>query len=105
MFLLSRQYSLVKVREEDIHHIIAEGRYTTIHSTKGKFVTQQSLSKWKSMLEQDLFVQINRKTLIRFNCLEEIIPRDNLIVLDDESTHTLGRQYKENLMQCFVRIV
>ena len=104
-FLLSKQDSLYNVSITDISYLKTEIRYTTVYSTKGKFLTQLSLTKWRQLLPHQEFIQINRSTLIKINCIEQITLKDNLLILADKSMHIIGRQYKLTLLELFKKVI
>lgn len=103
-FLLSKGDALHKINTNIIIFIKAEGRYTQLHTEKGEFLTQLSLVKWRQLLPNE-FTQINKSSLINTSYLDQIITKDNLVILTNTSKHTLGRKYKENLLTKFMKIV
>ena len=104
-FLLLKQNNLYKVNASNIIYIKGEGRYTTTYSKKGNFLTQLSLKKWRNLLPEKEFVQVNRNTLLKLDCIEQIIPKDNLLQLEDGTFLNISRHYKMHLMTQFVKII
>ena len=104
-FLLTKQDTLFKVSVINVTYVKAEGRYTTIQSTKGEFLTQLPLKKWKELLPKKEFVQVSRNTLLQIECINKIIPKDNLLLLEDGTQHNIGRHYKADLLAQFVKVI
>lgn len=56
----------------EIIHLQAEGDYVMIHSTKGKFLKEQTMKSFESCLPQDKFVRVHRSSIINIEFIAQI---------------------------------
>lgn len=94
---IKKKNALHKVAQEDIIYIEVENRYCNIITEEEKFVVLISLGKVKEFLNANIFLQVHRKYIINQLAIEQIIPKDNLIVLRGDYKVTLGIKYKSIL--------
>ncbi|MDR1503967.1 MAG: LytTR family transcriptional regulator, partial [Prevotella sp.] len=50
----------------------AEGDYVMIHSTKGKFLKEQTMKSFESGLPQDKFVRVHRSSIVNIEFISQI---------------------------------
>jgi len=91
--------SLKKVLLSDILYIEVEEKYCNIVTLEDKFVILISLKKTLEWLDSALFLQTHRKFIVNREKITEIVPSDNLIVLQGNHTALLGEHYKELVKQ------
>lgn len=94
---IKKKNSLHRVLLEDILYIEVENRYCNIITENNKYVILISLGKIKEFLDTKMFLQIHRKYIVNSLAIEQIIPKDNLIVLKGAHCVTLGVKYKKIL--------
>lgn len=56
----------------EIIHLQAEGDYVMIHSTKGKFLKEQTMKSFESSLPPDKFVRVHRSSIINIEFIAQI---------------------------------
>lgn len=56
----------------EIIHLQAEGDYVMIHSTKGKFLKEQTMKSFESGLPQDKFVRVHRSSIVNIEFISQI---------------------------------
>ncbi|AXG69828.1 putative transcriptional regulatory protein pdtaR [Kordia sp. SMS9] len=101
-FFIKKKNTLHKVLLKNIIYIEVENRYCNIVTQKEKFVVLISLGKIKEFLDASVFLQIHRKYIINSSAIEQIIPKDNLIILKGNHSVTLGVKYKTILRQLVI---
>ena len=86
--------SLKKVRISDIIYIEVEEKYCNIITEKEKFVILISLTKILTLLNNVIFYRTHRNFIVNIEKIIEIIPTDNLILLQGNHKATLSEKYK-----------
>lgn len=89
--------SLKKVRISDIIYIDVEEKYCNIITEKEKFVILISLTKILKLLDNTIFYRTHRNFIVNVEKIIEIIPADNLIILQGNYKATLSEKYKSFL--------
>lgn len=56
----------------EIIHLQAEGDYVMIHSTKGKYLKEQTMKSFESSLPPDKFVRVHRSSIINIEFISQI---------------------------------
>lgn len=87
--------SLKKVRIADIVYVEVEEKYCNIVTPKEKFVILISLVKILELLNSDTFCRTHRNFVVNTDKIVEIVPRDNLIILEGGYKATLSDKYKD----------
>ncbi|MGH1385938.1 LytR/AlgR family response regulator transcription factor [Kordia sp.] len=93
-FFFKKQNVFYKVTQNDIIYIEVEGRYCNIHTATNSFISQISLKDFLNILSPSTFIKVHRNYVINCNMIKEVHPNDNLIILQNDKTITLGRAYK-----------
>lgn len=99
---IKKKNSLHKVSLTDIIYVEVENRYCNIITEKEKFVVLISLGKIKEFLDATLFLQLHRKYIVNSHAIEQIIPKDNLVILKGQHTVTLGVKYRKILKEFII---
>jgi len=86
--------SLKKIRISDIIYIEVEEKYCNIITEKEKFVILISLTKILTLLNNVIFYRTHRNFIVNIEKIIEIIPADNLILLQGNHKATLSEKYK-----------
>ncbi|CAM4013244.1 MULTISPECIES: LytR/AlgR family response regulator transcription factor [Flavobacterium] len=87
--------SLKKVLITEIVYIEVEEKYCNIVTEKEKFVILISLTKILELLDQTIFSRTHRNYIVNTQKITEIIPSDNLILLNGGHKVTLSEKYKD----------
>lgn len=87
--------SLKKVLITEIVYIEVEEKYCNIVTEKEKFVILISLTKILELLDQTIFSRTHRNYIVNTQKITEIIPSDNLILLNGGHKVTLSDKYKD----------
>ncbi|PTX62746.1 LytTR family two component transcriptional regulator [Kordia periserrulae] len=93
--------SLKKVRTDEIVYIEVEEKYCNIMTVKEKFVILISLVKILELLDSSKFYRTHRNFIINILKIEEIIPKDNLVMLEGNYKATLSGKYKDEIISKF----
>jgi DNA-binding LytR/AlgR family response regulator len=94
-FLLKRNSIFYKVLPDDISFVEVEGRYCQIYALSNKFIIQKTLQDFQKKLPK-FFVRVHRSFVVNLKKIKEVHIKDNLIVLEDNSSLSLGRVYKND---------
>ena len=100
-FLIKKRNSWVKVSPSEIILIEVEGRYCKLVTDQGSFLIQSSLVRLLENLNQSIFIQSHRNYAINSERVKELIPSDNLIIMDNDQTVFLSGRLKENFLKQF----
>jgi len=87
--------SLKKVLLSDIIYIEVEEKYCNIITEKEKFVILISLTKILNLLDDNSFCRTHRNFIANIDKIIEIVPSDNLILLQGNHHITLSERYKD----------
>lgn len=87
--------SLKKVHVSEIIYIEVEDKYCNIITGKEKFVILISLIKILDFLSTTKFCRTHRNFIINTDKIVEIVPMDNLILLEGNHKATLSDKYKD----------
>ncbi|GAA3625646.1 LytR/AlgR family response regulator transcription factor [Flavivirga jejuensis] len=82
-----------KILPKDISFVEVEGRYCKIITLKTNFISQYTLTDFHKQLPS-FFLRVHRNYVVNANKIKEVHSKDNLIVLENNQTITLGRAYK-----------
>ncbi|MEM6684835.1 MAG: response regulator transcription factor [Bacteroidota bacterium] len=93
--------SLKKVHIDQIIFIEVEEKYCNIITDKEKFVILISLVKILDLLDATIFYRTHRNYIVNIRKIEEIIPQDNLILLEGKHSATLSGKYKDDIINKF----
>jgi two-component system LytT family response regulator len=91
---IKKKEALKKVKIMDIIYIEVEERYCNIITDKEKFVILISLTKILEMMDATKFCQTHRNYIVNTEKIIEILPADNLIILEGDHRVTLSDKYK-----------
>lgn len=91
---IKKRKSLKKVHIEDIIYIEVEEKYCNIITEKEKFVILISLTKIFKLLNDSIFAKTHRNYIVNTEKILEIVPSDNLIILNGNHRVTLSDNYK-----------
>jgi DNA-binding LytR/AlgR family response regulator len=106
--VISQEYLFIKkgkaLKKVPVNAIIlveVEEKYCNIITEKEKFVILISLVKVLDLLDATKFYRTHRNFIVNIQKIEEIIPQDNLVILESNHTATLSGKYKDNIINKF----
>lgn len=91
---IKKKKNLKKTPVSDILYVEVEGRYCNVITEHERFVVLISLSKIHDLLGQTRFVRTHRNYLVNLERIREIIPEENLVVLEGNHSIALSDNYK-----------
>jgi two-component system LytT family response regulator len=92
--------SFTILKTEDIDWIEAWGDYVRIHVKGSKHVIRERISNLETRLDPGKFVRIHRSAIVQMDRIRELQPMfhgDCQVVLNDSTTLTLSRNYRNRL--------
>jgi DNA-binding LytR/AlgR family response regulator len=94
-------YEHIKIIIDDILYIKSDLDYTEINIPGKKLLTQQSLGYWTEFLSSSQFVRVHKSYMINSSQIEKVA--GNQIYLSNGTVIPIGRAYKEEFINRFVR--
>jgi two-component system LytT family response regulator len=85
----------------DVRWIGAAGNYAELHLAQEKHLVRATMAELEAGLDPAVFARIHRGTLVRIECVREVIPAahgDFDVVLDDGTELRLSRRYRSRLL-------
>ena len=99
-FLLKSGYDFVKVSSNDIIFIKSDADYAEIVTTEKTYLSSESMKNWLIKLPTS-FVQIHKSYIVNTSYLDKV--SGNQVYMSNEEVLPLGRAYKEDFLQKFVK--
>lgn len=87
-----------KIIEDDIIHIERELSKSVIHTRQKDYKVYETMSSLCERLSNN-FLRVNQSEAINKKVIEEI--RDNMVVLKNGKTITIGRTYRKSVMESY----
>lgn len=97
-FVVKKNQIYHKLEWTNIYYVEVEGRYSKIVSDLGNYVLQYSLLEIKRLLPPKIFLRSHRKYLVNIIKVKEIHYHDNLIILNNKMTVSMGKSYKNDFI-------
>jgi two-component system LytT family response regulator len=85
----------------EVRWIGAAANYAELHLARGTHLVRATLNELEAGLDPTRFARIHRGTLVRLDCVREVIPAshgDYDVVLDDGTPLKLSRRYRARLL-------
>lgn len=99
---IKKNKSLKKVAIADIVYIEVEERYCNVITQQEKFVVMMSLNRIAEYLNPAMFFKTHRNFIINISHALEIVPSDNLILMQGGYKVTLSDKYKDFLKDTII---
>ncbi len=99
-FIVRKRGRILVIPLEKINWFGAEGDYVALHLNNEKHLMRDTLNRIEILLDPDQFVRINRSTILPISFIKEmkrITKGDYQIFLNNNTTHKLSRNYRENV--------
>ncbi|WP_200974538.1 LytTR family DNA-binding domain-containing protein [Echinicola sp. 20G] len=94
-------YDHIKVNLEEVLFIRADEDYTEICFLEKKLLTSESLKNWIEKLDTNWFVRVHRSYIVNMDKIEKV--SGNEIILANKKTVPLGRAYRQEFVQRFLK--
>jgi two-component system LytT family response regulator len=94
--------SILFLAPEEIHWIEASKTKTVFHTTGGKHLVHEAISRLQEELDPEKFVRINRSTIVNIDQIRELQPwfrGDSRVVLHDGTILMWSRLYVSRLRE------
>ena len=101
-FAVKTANKLFFVRLEDIDLIQAADNYVCLHINREQHFVRETMNSIESRLDPDKFVRVHRSKIVNIDRIKELYPwfhGDYQVVLNDGSTITLSRTYRDRLFE------
>ncbi len=105
-FIIKIGKKLLFFDKEEIDRVEADNNYIRVFVNDRSFVLRNTLRAIEEKLDKDLFVRVNRSTIINVDRIRELIEMGNNdyeIILNDQKSVKWNRYYKKNLNK-FLRL-
>ena len=95
---------MVSLQVNDIVWMEAEGDYTKLHTPQKSYLSSYGIGTLEQKLNTAIFTRIHRSTIININFVKEVFKDSNgyYVVLQNDTTHKVGRNYVETIKKLFV---
>jgi two-component system LytT family response regulator len=100
-FAVRTRDRFVIVPAADVRWITSAANYAELHLTKATHLVRATLAQLEKGLDPARFARIHRGTIVRVDCVREVIPAahgDFDVVLDDGELLKLSRRYRNRLL-------
>lgn len=94
-------YEFIKVHLPDISFIQADADYTELNVKGKKVLSSEPLRYWLDTLPADRFVQVHKSYIVNVADIEKVA--GNQVYLSEGAVIPIGRAYKEDFINRFVR--
>ena len=96
---------LVKVEQEDIHFINAEGNYCIVNTKGGKkYAVKISLTSFMEQLNGDDFAQVHRGYIVQLNLIDSVDTVNSMLSVNGASI-PMGRKFRDDLLNSKINVV
>lgn len=103
IFYIKSNNRLLKVKQEDILAIMADGNYCEIITEQRRHAVKISLRKLKMKLSSLLFRQIHRNYIVQISRIESVDLSTGEVYLSGDA-YPIGGSYRQDLIECLDRI-
>ncbi len=94
-------YEHIKITIENILYIKSDADYTELFLPQKKYLSSEPLRYWLENLNSNQFIRIHKSYIINTSKIEKIA--GNQIYLNEGKVIPIGRAYKEDFIQNFVK--
>ena len=88
------------LKTDEINWIEADDKYVHLHTKRGEPMIRQTLSAMEAQLNPTKFLRIHRSAIVNIERIKELHPTfsgEHEVLLDDGTTLTLSRHYKDKV--------
>ncbi len=94
-------YEHIRIAFEDILYLAADGDYCEVYLQGKKHLSSEPMKKWIELLEGWDFFRIHKSYVVNIHQIEKV--SGGTLLLRDGSQLPLGRAYKEEFMERFLK--
>ena len=94
-------YDYTKIVISDIHYIKSDADYTEIMVDGKKSISSEPLRHWEELLDKNVFVRIHKSYIVNTSKIVKV--SGNRVVLDNDEILPIGRAYKEDFADRFLK--
>ena len=97
-----RNQRITLVRVDDVEWIESCANYARLHVKNEAHLVRMTMSELEQRLDPSRFARIHRSTIVRIDCVKEIVPElhgDFTLSLHDGTTLRLSRNYRARLQR------
>lgn len=97
-----RNQRITLVRVDDVEWIESSANYARLHVRHDSHMVRMTMSELEQRLDPGRFARIHRSTIVRIDCVKEIVPElhgDFTLTLNDGTTLRLSRNYRARLQR------
>jgi two-component system, LytTR family, response regulator len=90
---------MISLSVNDIIWMEAEGDYTKLHTSPKSYLSSYGIGALEQKLNPVVFTRIHRSAIVNINMVKEVFrdPNGYFIVLQNGTTHKVGRNYVESI--------
>ena len=100
-FFIKSGYEYLKINSAEVLHIHSDMDYTEVHLSDKKLITPETLSYWEQKLSPYRYIRVHKSYLVNLAHIQKI--SGNQIHLSQDHVIPIGRAYKDNFINKFVR--
>jgi two-component system LytT family response regulator len=97
-----RNQRITLVRVDDVEWIESSANYARLHVRNDSHMVRMTMSELEQRLDPGRFARIHRSTIVRIDCVKEILPElhgDFTLTLNDGTALRLSRNYRARLQR------
>ncbi|WNJ20437.1 LytTR family DNA-binding domain-containing protein [Pontibacter sp. G13] len=94
-------HDYIRLKTEELVYIHSDADYTELQTTDKKYLSSESLRDWLKRLDSHQFVRVHKSYIVNAARIEKV--SGNQVYLEAEMVVPIGRAYKEDFIQKFVR--
>ncbi len=94
--LVKNEYKMIKLQVKDILYIEGKGNYISLHTTKFKLLTLQTIKKLEAFLLPYQFVRIHKSYIVSLHHIDSL---DKHAVFINNTEIPISDSYRENLRE------
>lgn len=94
-------YEFVKLTISEIRYIKSDASYTEIFAEGKRHISSEPLRFWIDLLDETQFVRIHKSYIVNTSKITKVL--GNQVYMDDEEVLPVGRAYKEEFSQRFLK--
>lgn len=96
---------LVKVNQQDIHFINAEGNYCIVNTLSGKkYAVKISLTAFMEQLNTENFAQVHRGYIIQLNLIDSVDTVNSMLSVNGLEI-PIGRKFRDILLTEKINVI
>lgn len=99
ILFVKKGHALVKIHYDDINLVEVQGKYCKLVTTQGDFLVQNTLKNLLDTLGNQSFIKTHRNFLVNIKSIKQVLPQDDMLVLNNGQEVPVSQSYKKQLNQ------